>query len=122
EGPAVEAFARAFELDPQYEFAGIMLFDKQLETGDVSAAADTLRRLRLHSTSSFVVARAVQLAAKRGNLDEALGLLREVCTAANEGQWPIAAACEAIQEMGDKATYAVRTTLRELAKSPDANA
>ena len=122
EESALQAFARAFELDPQYEFAGIMLFDKQMEVGNLAGAAETLRRLRLHSTTHFVLARAVQLSAKEGKLEESLDLLQQVCVSAPDAQWPVTASCEAIRAMGDQAAFQVRAVLRELLKAPETDA
>jgi cellulose synthase operon protein C len=116
---AAEAFEHAFELDPQYEFAGNMVFDGQLEAGKLDEAADTLRRLRMHSDSSFVLSRAAQLAARQGKMDEALNLLRQVCMAPFESQWPVAAACQAIRDMGTHGAQAVGETLHALVQTPE---
>jgi tetratricopeptide (TPR) repeat protein len=61
---AYEAFRRAFELNPGYEYAGNALFDLQLADGRLNDAEATLALLQRHSRSAAVGARAVQLAAR----------------------------------------------------------
>ena len=95
---AAKSFERAFELDPQYEFAGNCVFDHQLENGDLKAAGETLRRLRLHSDSAFVLARAVQMAMRQRNVSEAVSLFRKICISPADSDWPVRAAYEAIAD------------------------
>ena len=69
---AREAFRRAFEMSPDYEFAGNCLFDMQIEDGDLDAAAATFQVLQHHCPhSSHVMANAVQLACCRADVERA---------------------------------------------------
>ncbi len=70
---AAADFARAFEIDPAFEVAGINLITEQLATGDVSGAARTLAALREHTDGPLVKLRAVQVAGRQGDADAAVG-------------------------------------------------
>jgi tetratricopeptide (TPR) repeat protein len=69
-------FERAFELDPAFDAAGLHLINEQLEADEVEAAARTLGRLQEHATGPLVRLRAVQVAARQGNLSLARTRLR----------------------------------------------
>ena len=98
---ALADFARAFELDPSYEAAGINLVTEQLATGDAAGAARTLTTLREHSDGPVVRLRAVQVACRQGEFEQALmhfrglasdpavarGLLREAVGAFDAEGW-----------------------------------
>jgi hypothetical protein len=77
---AKEDYAKAFELDPTFEAAGLQLVAAQLETNDLDGAADTLESLREFTDSPFVRLRAVQLAARQGDLDQARAEFRALAT------------------------------------------
>jgi tetratricopeptide (TPR) repeat protein len=57
-------FQKAFDLDPNYEFAGIHLMDELLADNDLESANKTLARLQEHIGGPNVRLRAVRLAAK----------------------------------------------------------
>jgi len=95
---ARDAFERAFEVAPDYEFAGLSLFDMQLEANELDKAAKTVQTLDLHVSGPFVKARAVQVAAKQNDRGTAIELLRELCTTETESAWPINTAVEAMNE------------------------
>ncbi|MBC8870396.1 MAG: tetratricopeptide repeat protein [Planctomycetes bacterium] len=97
---AREAYQRAVELNPAYEFAGNGLFDIQFEDNDLSAAAETISALRTHSGSPFVTAREAQLAAKQGTEEEACDALKRVALMASDSPWPISAAVESLVSAG----------------------
>jgi hypothetical protein len=97
---ARQAYRRALELSPSYEFAGNGLFDLQLEDGDLHSAAATLATLRAHVDTPLVAAREVQLAAKQAARDAAGDALRRVCVMPSETSWPVSAAVEAMCEAG----------------------
>ncbi len=107
-----EAYQRAVELNPAYEFAGNGLFDLQFEDGDLAAAAETIATLRTHSGSPFVTARETQLAAKRARKDEACEALKRVATMPCDSPWPISASIEALVDAGWE--DAIRQTLEDL--------
>lgn len=96
---AKATFARVFEMAPSYEYAGNCLFDLQLEDSELDAAAETVARLRRHSESPFVLARAAQLAAKQDNSAEAAELLGRLCVeSSEESSWPLQATFEAMYD------------------------
>jgi len=109
---AREAYQRAVELNPAYEFAGNGLFDLQFEDGDLRAATETMSTLSTLSGSPFVTAREAQLAAKRVLRDEACDALKRVAAMPCDSPWPISAAVEALETAGWDDT--ARQTLEEL--------
>lgn len=92
---AKAAFGRAFEIDPAYLFAGMWLFDLQLDDDERDAAAQTLDRLRQSETGPFLQARAVRLAARQGDMATALPALRSICLDECDSDWPLRTACQA---------------------------
>lgn len=117
---ALADFAKAFELDAEYEPAGLNLVTEQLAADDLSGAALTLSRLREHSDSPQIRLREVQLACRQGDADHALthfrglasdpqmtrDLLREAASAFDGAGW------------GGRLT----TELSELTESPECSA
>ena len=97
---ALEAYKRAFELAPRYEFAGLSLFDLQLEDGKLAEAATTLETLDKFVSGPLVDARGAQLAAKQGDKKTTLHRLRSVCSKPFEIPWPVEAAVEAADSAG----------------------
>jgi tetratricopeptide (TPR) repeat protein len=76
---AIEAFKRAYALDPNYDFGGFSLFDLQLEEGEIGAAKDTLRVLKRQIGSDWVTLRELELAVKEKDAETATKLLRRLC-------------------------------------------
>lgn len=97
---AIEAFARSLDLSPRYEFGGNWLFDLQLEDGKLDDAAQTLATMRRQSESAYVLARGVQLASARKDLDAALELLKRLCVMPSDNEWAVAAPVEAMIHAG----------------------
>ena len=111
---AKDDFARAFELDPSFDAAGLQLVAAQLATDDVPGAARTVKALRDHADNPLVRLRAVQVAARQGDLaaareefralgrdaDAPRGALREAATALAEAGW----AAEADADLDELAT------------------
>jgi len=64
---AKAAFARAFELAPDYDFAGLTLFDLYLEEKQLREAEQVLLRLEQSVKSDATTLRAVKLAAQNKN-------------------------------------------------------
>jgi len=77
---AKDDYQRAFDLDPAFQAAGLRLIATQLETDDLGGAAKTLARLREHADGPYVRLRVVQVAARRGHLDEARAAFRAMLT------------------------------------------
>jgi tetratricopeptide (TPR) repeat protein len=75
---AAADFAKAFEIDPEFEAAGINLITEQLATDDLTGAARTLGALREHSDGPLVRLRAVQVACRQGEREQATMHFREL--------------------------------------------
>ena len=98
---ALADFAKAFELDPAFDAAGMNLVAEQLATGDTDGAARSLNTLREHADGPLVRVRAVQVACRQGAADQALvhfrglaadpaatrGMLREAVQAFDAEEW-----------------------------------
>jgi len=97
---AKASLQRAIDLDPSYRWAGITLFDEQMQDGEVEAAATTLARLRIEGADPLVSARMVQIAARRGDREAAAQKLAEVLEQSCENDWPVATAVSAVESAG----------------------
>ena len=93
---AKDAFRRAFELFPGYQYAGLWLFDLEVEDNQFDDAAKTLAVLETHSTGSFVTSKRIVLAARRKDRQTAGIGLRELCFDQGESPWPLRTAYEAM--------------------------
>jgi tetratricopeptide (TPR) repeat protein len=94
-------FGKAFEIDPSFEAAGMNLITEQLATGDIAGAARALNTLREHADGPLVRLRAVQVACRQGEPEQALmhfrglaadpeatrGTLREAIAAFDAEKW-----------------------------------
>jgi tetratricopeptide (TPR) repeat protein len=72
-------FQKAFELDPNYAFAGLHLIDELLADDELDAADRTLARLQEHIGGPYVRLRAIRLAVKHRDADTARTQFREMC-------------------------------------------
>jgi tetratricopeptide (TPR) repeat protein len=93
-------FRRSIELEPDYSFGALTLFDLHLKDGELDAAAQVLALAKTHIGGPFVVTREVQLAAKRLKIPEALDSLRALCTLPMENRWPLDASLRALSAAG----------------------
>jgi tetratricopeptide (TPR) repeat protein len=75
---AQEDFRRAFELAPDYTFAGLQLVDLLLGDSAFDEAAKVLDGLRTRDCQEQVLLRDVQLAAGRANREAAAAALRQL--------------------------------------------
>ncbi|MCE9532136.1 MAG: tetratricopeptide repeat protein, partial [Planctomycetes bacterium] len=93
-------FQRAFELDPNYAFAGLHLMDELLADEELEAANNTLARLQEHIGGPYVRLRAVRLAIK--NRDEESGgtQFREMCRDEEAPYMLLGKAADAMTEAG----------------------
>jgi tetratricopeptide (TPR) repeat protein len=73
---AKDDYAKAFELDPQFDAAGHQLISEQLATDDLGGAEKTLAAMRTTGDGPLLHLRAVQLAARQRNLQQAKAALR----------------------------------------------
>jgi tetratricopeptide (TPR) repeat protein len=98
---ALNDFAKAFEMDPAFEAAGMNLITEQLAADDTDGAARTLSTLREHADGPMVRLRAVQVACRQkeeeqalmhfrglaGDPDVARGVLKEAVAAFDAEGW-----------------------------------
>ncbi|MBX9583162.1 MAG: hypothetical protein K2X87_22885, partial [Gemmataceae bacterium] len=112
-------FAKAAELDPACEPAGLELITEQLVAGDVAGATDTLTALREHADGPLVRLRAVQVACKQGDPDVAVAEFRELAADDETARGTLREALAALDlaEWGPRAT----AELKDLAFAADAN-
>jgi tetratricopeptide (TPR) repeat protein len=92
-------YRRALELAPDYAFAAYALFDAQLADGELDEAAQTLTLMERYG-GPYVRARAVQLAARRGDKEAARQGLAELCALEGAGGWPLDTATQALLAAG----------------------
>lgn len=76
---AKEAFHRALELTPDYEFAGFTLFDLHLEDGHLRDAGEVLQQLIPFLRGDAITLRALKLALKSNDYDQAQKHLIALC-------------------------------------------
>jgi len=77
---ALADFQHAFELDPDYTFAGFHLFDLQVESDDCDGARLTLQRLEGHATEPARIDREIALELRLGHSHAIPPLLERICT------------------------------------------
>lgn len=97
---AVEDFQRAFEIDPSIEPVGLQLISSQLATDDLAGATRTLSRMREHVDSPYLKLRAVQVAARSGELANARTAFRSLGKDPGFGPWLLTEAIKAMEEAG----------------------
>jgi tetratricopeptide (TPR) repeat protein len=113
---AKEALRRALTLSPTYEFAANVLFDLHMEENDLDAAEQTLQIVFTgrqpeenaaastprpeppRAVSEFIIARSVQLACRRSEINKAADGLRQLCQHPSPQPWPLSAAVYAMLE------------------------
>ncbi|WP_165064820.1 tetratricopeptide repeat protein [Paludisphaera rhizosphaerae] len=100
---AKQAYTRAVDLAPEYDYALMELFDLQLESRELDEAGATLARLQRpdQDALAFVLAREIQLLAVRKEKGAALDALRRLLIAPDvESTWPWTSADETIVAAG----------------------
>jgi tetratricopeptide (TPR) repeat protein len=112
---AKEVFQRAYEIEPAYDYAGMHLYDMQIEDGEWEAAAKTVATLERHTPGPYVFARQVQIAAHDRNLPAATAALRKTLTNAppQHDESPLNHAYKAMSEAGwlDEADAVISDTV-----------
>jgi predicted Zn-dependent protease len=116
---ALADFARAFELDPAFDAAGLNLIAEQLAADDIAGAARALAALKEHNDGPLVRLRAVQVACRQGEPDAAAARLQELA----EGDGASRAVVREAVGAFDAAGWGARATdeLRARAFEPGAN-
>lgn len=97
---AKDDYRRAFDLDPTFEAAGLQLIATQLTTNDILGAARTLEVLKEHASGPLVGLRAVQVAARQGDLATARTEFRELCIDPSAGRGLLREAATALTDAG----------------------
>ncbi len=97
---AMKAFARAFSLDPDYEYAGIQLFECQLEQLKLVEAEATLKVLERRGPNPRSLMCAVKLGLKRRNAEAALESFQAICAAKDTNGWILTQAAAAFDREG----------------------
>lgn len=91
----------AFGLDPTYSFAGLRLFDLQLEDGDLDAAGQTLARMQEQQAADpYIRARAVNFACRRGDQYLARKEFEALLAAPGDDFWPLEHAVQGLRNHG----------------------
>jgi tetratricopeptide (TPR) repeat protein len=81
---ALKDFARAFEIDSSYTFAGFKLLELQVENRDWKTARQTLERLRPHVKEARILEREMILEIAAGNRGAVWPLVRRLCSCADD--------------------------------------
>jgi tetratricopeptide (TPR) repeat protein len=119
EEKAWQTLERAFEVDPAYEFAGYLLFDRCLGKREHAQAQGILQRLAQHCPGPRLAAAQVRLACALSDKSAAKLHLRGLCLSPASGA---AALREAVHAMYRAAwTRAVEDSLSEQLQNPRAN-
>ncbi len=87
-GAAQQAFQKAFDLDPEYDYAGRHLLSFQIQDKAFEAAAQTLRTLEHYVPSATIAADAVELAIGKRDREEA-GRAAEALLAREDATAPL---------------------------------
>jgi tetratricopeptide (TPR) repeat protein len=107
---AKDDFQMAFDMDPDYAFAGLQLLDAQIEDDELDEAGETLAALRSHGNDDgHLRLRALRLATRRQEQSEAMELLETYATDEDAPPYLFQQAIEAMEKAGWKA--AVDATL-----------
>ncbi|WP_422931118.1 C39 family peptidase [Singulisphaera sp. PoT] len=117
---AKAGFRAAFDLNPSYGFAGMNLFDLEMEDEAWDAAEAVLEALKEHVGGDFVLAREIRLAMEQNRISVATEALTQLCVSTlSEGDWPLRAADKAFRKAGwSKGAEAVYSGALDL---PDVN-
>lgn len=91
-------FLKAYELDPNYAFAGLHLIDEQLADEEIEAASTTLARLQEHIGGPYVRLRAIRLSLKTKDAENARTQFREMC---RDTEVPYLLLNKAVNEMSE---------------------
>ncbi|VTS06451.1 tetratricopeptide repeat protein [Tuwongella immobilis] len=90
-------FAKAFEIDPQYAFAGLRLLEEQLAENQLDDAEKTLGTLQQHADTAFAALATVQVATKRGDIPVAIDALRDLATSRDSSYMLLGKAIDTLQ-------------------------
>jgi tetratricopeptide (TPR) repeat protein len=97
---ALARFRRAFQLNPQYAFAGLHIFDLLFEDNDLSGAAAVLATLKKHADDEYLAVREARLALREDRLQEALDIFSRLCRWQAEHSWSLFSTADALTSAG----------------------
>ena len=110
---------RALHLKPDYYFAGFMLFDIEFNANELDAAEATLSTLVTQGDTGYTRWRAIKLATRREQREQALDLYRTMWALTEDAIDPFQRATQTLVEAGW--TDAVRDVLDGVLIEPDVN-
>ncbi len=93
-------FQKAFDLDPNYAFAGLHLMDELLADDELDTANKTLARLQEHIGGPYVRLRAIRLAVKQKDAETAGTQFHEMCRDEEAAYMLLSKAADAMAEAG----------------------
>lgn len=93
-------FQKAYELDPNYAFAGLHLMDELLADDELETAGKTLARLQEHIGGPYVRLRAIRLAVKHKDADTAHAQFHDMCRDSETPYLLLSKAADALTEAG----------------------
>jgi len=95
EAGAKEAFERAVELEPGYEYCANSLIDMAIDKGDYAEADRWLEHVMERDPTPFALARHVRACTLRQFFDQAVPSLERLCRVdINGNDWPLTASVE----------------------------
>ena len=108
---------QAFDLEPDYVYAGYTVFDEQLKAGDHAKAERTLKTLEQQVNDEYTKARAIQLAAAQHDAKRVKHGFHQLCMMAFEDPWPLRAVADVMansewHELFEEVTQAAIATPR----------
>src|SRR5690606_16172319 len=92
--------AKAFDLNPSFPMAGLLLVDQYLNAGELEQAGETLAVLEREVGGPYVEARRVRLLAAQGNRQEACAATSALCGVDSTDSWPVQTALGALEGAG----------------------
>jgi tetratricopeptide (TPR) repeat protein len=117
---ALADFQKAFDMDAEFDAAGLNLITEQLAADDVAGAARTLNKLREHADGPLLRLKAVQVACKQADPDAAMTHFRGLATDAEVTRGLLREASAAFDAAGWGSQ--LNAELRELSEAEGANA
>jgi len=102
----------ALRLEPTYTYAALALTDAQLEDRQLDDAAGTIKSIRQHAPSDFILAREMRLACALDDRGRGENVLSELCQWKHGNQWPIRTAADEMAK-----TFGLTAVLAVLQKS-----
>jgi len=119
ESGAQEAYRRALELEPGYEYCANCLIDLALDKGDYEQADRWIAHTLERDPTPFALARHVRAECERERFDEAVSSLERLCRMdVNDNEWPVRSAVDNFCKPGGR-SFAGRVLL-EAMRDPEA--